>query len=75
MATEADPSNAKQRHDASWTLHQMGTVLEALGRSDEALASYEKALAIRDALVDANPARTDWRRDRDASRAVVKRLR
>ena len=64
------PSGWRRRHPAtrsgpSWPAshHSIGLLLSQTGKPAEALVAYEKALAIRQKLADANPAVTEFQSD------------
>jgi serine/threonine-protein kinase len=55
-----DPRSVDARSDLAWCLHDLGTVLLAIGRNDEALTACRRAIEINRRLGDERP--TDWGR-------------
>ena len=61
-ARSLDPSDLNLEYKASLIHVSIGVAQEALGRTDEWLASYIKALEIRKRLHEANPDNSEWTR-------------
>ena len=61
------PSNSELQRDLSVSFIKIGNILEKQGQINEALASYQQALAIRERLTQLDPANNNWRRDLSVS--------
>ena len=60
LVSEANPTNQVMRADLAWITTLLGNRLVSDGRNDEALATYERALAEREKLAKANPTTTRY---------------
>jgi tetratricopeptide (TPR) repeat protein len=60
MVSEANPANQVLRGDLAWIATLLGNRLVSDGRNNEALATYERALAEREKLAKANPTTTRY---------------
>jgi tetratricopeptide (TPR) repeat protein len=60
----ADPENTGRQLDLARARTQVADIERELGRFDSAFASYEKALAIVDALLRKDAGNATWRRER-----------
>src|SRR5206468_4323871 len=63
----ADPSNAAWQRDLSVSQNNVGDVLSAQGRLDDALGAYRAGLAIAERLAPADPSNAGWQRDLSVS--------
>jgi tetratricopeptide (TPR) repeat protein len=59
----ADPANLEGQRDLSISYDNVGSLLLAGGREDDALAIFRQSLLIRERLVAVDPGNTQWRRD------------
>ena len=59
----ADPSNAGWQRDLSVSQGNIGDVLRAQGRLDDALTAYRADLAIAERLAAADASNAGWQRD------------
>jgi hypothetical protein len=62
-----DPSNADSQHGLAVAHFRIGSVLRALGRWDEALASTEQDARISQELVAKDPSNANWQYDLSAT--------
>jgi tetratricopeptide (TPR) repeat protein len=71
LALEAESPTDAVRAMLAHGYHGIGIVLFLMEKSAEALAAYEKALAIRQELADAHPAITDFQNDLALTRTNI----
>jgi len=60
---DSNPDSTNYQRDLSISYDRIGDVLVAAGHREEALAAYQKALAIGDKLAAADPGNAGWQTD------------
>ena len=63
VSQRSDPKNAVWRADLSASHIKIGDALRHQGKLQEALTSYQEALALAKGLAQSDPTNNEWQRD------------